>query len=1001
MKIIFTKKMLVLGILFFISSRIFGQVTLEGIVVDSLTQEPLIGASVFITGTTQGDATNLNGEYKIHNIPEGNYKLRVSYVGYDTKTIDIALKGNRTIELFVQMATGKIYGKTIEVTAQAQGQQAAIQQQLTSDKIVNIISEQRIQQLPDFNAAAAIGRLPGVSTLASSGEANKIVIRGLAPQFNQVTIGGMSMASTGSAQIGASSQMTTSGQINNDRSVDLSTMSPYMIKSIAVYKSLTPDMNANSLGGTVNMELREAPAELHTDLLWQSGYTAKSKTYGNYRGVASVSTRFFDDAFGVYVLGNIESYDRNADNMNADYFVTDSKAIGSNGYLPVRVRTVTLNRHTETRKRYGGNLILDYKLPSGSIKLINMLSRLNSDYQDYQTTKDYQSGDLGFSYRAGENDVDAMINSLSLTNDFGFMSIDLKAANTYSRNNLPYSPQYQFTQTQGVGTSTVNTTPEDLTYLVNYAGTASTYLTRMSLYSSDYKENGQAYKADFKIPFNLGSGLSGYFKAGGEYQYKTHKNAQTTPYADIIGTSSIANRLITGIRTHFPELLFDGSASKFPGTSFTSTDNDLTESFLDNRFGSTLWVINPNTLGNIINFVSSNNLYSADSSTAQNSGGWFNGLYQTLPNSYKYIEKYYSTFLMAELDFGNLMIVGGVRYEEVRSLFNAYNLKDGRSPRTQTADTVTVYPKNNFLLPMVQAKYNVVEWLDVRYSYTQTLARPDYHQLSPHFNMAFDRGTVWAGNPNLKPAHSYNHDIIFTIHNNEIGLLSIGGFYKTIKNFTYATQYTLHANGSPGLDSVGSFSVQGVSPKDPAQLYTYMNTPYDATVKGIEVDFQTRLWYLPAPFDGIVFGINYTHIKSEATYPWRDDRTIYRPRPLPAITYVLDSTRTGRLINQPNDILNSYIGYDYKGFSSRISFIFQGNSVSYVGNFEERDGFSKDYFRIDASVRQILPWYGIEVYLDMNNLNSESNQSAQKSISGFTNEQNYGLTMNLGIRYRL
>ena len=102
-------------------------------------------------------------------------------------------------------------------------------------------------------------------------------------------------------------------------------MSPYMIKTISVYKALTPDLNADAIGGVVNMELREAPPELHADLLWQSGYTAKSKTYSNYRAVGSASTRFFDEKLGVYVLGNIESYDRNADNMNAGYEITSDK----------------------------------------------------------------------------------------------------------------------------------------------------------------------------------------------------------------------------------------------------------------------------------------------------------------------------------------------------------------------------------------------------------------------------------------------------------------------------------------------------------------------------------------------------------------------------------------------------------------------------------------------------------------------------------------------------
>jgi len=67
----------------------------------------------------------------------------------------------------------------------------AINEQLSSNSIVNVVSEAKIQELPDFNAAEAIGRLPGVSTLRSSGEANKIVIRGLAPEFNLVSIDGI------------------------------------------------------------------------------------------------------------------------------------------------------------------------------------------------------------------------------------------------------------------------------------------------------------------------------------------------------------------------------------------------------------------------------------------------------------------------------------------------------------------------------------------------------------------------------------------------------------------------------------------------------------------------------------------------------------------------------------------------------------------------------------------------------------------------------------------
>jgi TonB-dependent receptor len=983
-----------------------GSAILQGIIYDKTTKDRMPGATIVIKGTTMGAISDLDGQYLIRNAPSGRQTIVISYIGYTQISIVLDIPKEGTIKHDFSLEITTIRGKEIVVTAQASGQASAIQQQLSSNKIVNVVSEAKIQELPDFNAAQAISRLPGVSTLQSSGEANKIVIRGLAPQYNEVAIGGMTLASTGNTSIGATSQGGTSGALSQDRSVDLSMVTPYMIKSIEVYKALTPDMNANAIGGYVNMELREAPSSLHGDILWQSGYTQKSGTYGNYRLVASGSDRFFDDNFGVYALVNAESYDRNADNMSASYNITNH-IIGSNGYEPVSVANISLNRHFETRKRYGGNLILDYKLPSGSIKMINMFSRLKSDYQDNTMTLDYVGRNLGFSYRAGDNTTDIAINSLDFTNDFGFMSVDLKAANTYSFNQLPNSPFFQFSQTGSIGSSApVNTTPENLTNLVNYIGKGgdkSTYLTSVSLFNAMYKENNQDYKGDFKIPYNIGSDLSGYFKLGGEYQYKDHRNSQNTPYANLNGTSTIQNQMINAIRARYPGLSYDSLAGKFAASNFTSTDSKIVATFLGNSFGKFLWGANSSTLTDMANYISNSPQFNANLSSAANSGGWFDGYYQTLPNTYKYIEKYSSAYLMSELEFYQLMLVGGVRYEDEKSLFEAFNLEDGRDTQHQTFYPVTIYPGNHYLLPMVQAKYGFADWIDVRYAYTQTLARPDYTQLSPHFNMSYDKSQVWAGNPSLLPAQAYNNDVILTFHNNDVGLLSIGGFYKTIQKFTYATQYKLHATStSEDIQTISSYSIAGISPKDGAILYTFINSPYKALVKGIEADFQTRLWYLPAPLDGIVCGVNYTHIWSSATYPWRDDKTVFLPPPARGTyTVVIDSSRSGRLINQPNDILNAYVGWDYKGFSVRLSFLFQGNSVSYIGAFAEQDGFTRNYFRTDASVKQQLPLEGFEVYFDVNNINNQMNSSAQSSIGGFTSEQNYGLTADLGIRYRL
>ena len=134
----------------------------------------------------------------------------------------------------------------LEVTAygQARGQVAAIHQQLNAKGISNVVSGEKLKELPDVNVAEAIGRLPGLMVERNRGEGQKIIIRGLAPKYNTISIGGHMAPSTSP----------------DDRSTDLNMISPEILGGVEVLKANTADMDADGLGGTVNLTLREAPA---------------------------------------------------------------------------------------------------------------------------------------------------------------------------------------------------------------------------------------------------------------------------------------------------------------------------------------------------------------------------------------------------------------------------------------------------------------------------------------------------------------------------------------------------------------------------------------------------------------------------------------------------------------------------------------------------------------------------------------------------------------------
>ena len=194
-----------------------GSGSIKGQVVDSETGEPLIGANVVILNTSLGIAADINGEYYLRYVPAGKRTVKVSSLGYATATkdIDIADGANITNQIF-RLTPQTITGEAVTVTAQARGQDLAINQQLASNTISNIVSADRIKELPDASAAESIGRLPGVSIDRYNGEATSVAIRGLAPKYNTVTVNGIALPATN----------------NNDRSVDLSLISSNVLDGI-------------------------------------------------------------------------------------------------------------------------------------------------------------------------------------------------------------------------------------------------------------------------------------------------------------------------------------------------------------------------------------------------------------------------------------------------------------------------------------------------------------------------------------------------------------------------------------------------------------------------------------------------------------------------------------------------------------------------------------------------------------------------------------------------
>jgi TonB-dependent receptor len=643
-----------------------------------------------------------------------------------------------------------------------------------------------------------------------------------------------------------------------------------------------------------------------------------------------------------------------------------------------------------------------------------LFARLNSDFTDHNQTISYDDGRMNWRLRQGENVTDQQMHSLKLNYDLNFLTANISANYTSSGNILDESPVLDFNQTQAVrivGRERDNKVPQDLLYLQSdFHGDSAVVLRSGNLFSSDYKETKYTYKADFEVPYSMGTAVSGFFKFGGQIYNQENTNDQETPY---LGFNGSVNSTDQGIQTNLMKTIRDeygitvNNRGELTGQYFINPDKELFDPFLNDKYGDIYFLSDPDKLVRILKYIIGKPEFDASNSdySIGREGGWYDGPYQQLTNDYKYNEDYYAGYAMTRVNWMDFMLIGGLRYEKVHSEYFAYNARDIRNAQQQVMYDTTSITENEFVLPMGQIKYSPFEWMDVRYAYTQTLARPDYSSISPKFTISNENpGNVFTGNPDLKPAKAFNHDLSFTFHANKLGLLTIGGFYKTIENFVYGASYRLDAADRANIDTLSRYQVirnggAVVSPYKEATIYRPLNNPYDATVKGLELDFQHNFWYLPAPFNNMVFGINYARIFSKTRYPFYDVevQVVGRDR----IAVLIDSSSSGRLIDQPNHVLNSYIGYDYKGFSSRLSFLFQDNSNRNNGGaYPENNSFTKEYFRIDFSARQKLPFYNSELFLDVTNLNDQNTSWIQRSTGGFQGIQNYGLTANLGIRIR-
>ncbi len=945
---------------------------ISGTVVDKTTGEPLPGANVMIAGTNIGAAATLSGEFTMLRVPVGFHTLRISYIGYQRKdNIHIEVIVGEVTRVTVEMEWIGVTLDEVTITAQARGQVDAINQQRASNTITNIVSSDRIQELPDVNAAESIGRLPGIAIQRSGGEANKISIRGLSPSFNTVTVNGVRVPSVDT----------------QDRSVDLSLISSTILDGIVVTKALTPDKDADAVGGTVDLRLRTAPEKLFTDFQFQGAYTALQQSYDNYRISGSGGQRFLNNRIGLILGFNYDTYNRSADQFSGSYELIPNPQ--RNNVLTPNVTHLNLRENSLQRSRRGGNATIDYRFANGQILSTTFYNFLRNEGYRRENQLSMSDSQHKYAFNQFQGDAAIFTTSLSLEQDLRWFAYDVGAFYTSSFNHHPEDYYWDFMEESAFDGADIDkirfAAPENIPPVFKN-DIDNTYFNYMNVQTRQTNESERSLIANFKVPFRFGLSIDGYVKTGYKYRKLTRDHD-----VEQIGRGIYyggAQELRNIIAQELNELGLEVGMFRFPMEIFQ--DNYSRSNFLNGDFplGYTL---RSDDLRRVTNVARPHFNYEGQAS---------------LGNDYDGFEEYNAAYIMTEINFGRyITFMPGVRWE---SEYTDYWAKfvigtedrplgaDGLPTTVGYRDTNTVR-QDDHILPMIHLQVKPAEWLNLRLAYTHTLSRPSFRQYAPITYVSRFRDWVNAPNSQLKTATSVNYDASLSIYQNKIGFFTISGFYKEMSDLIWWVSFPLLEDQTI-LPDLYLPAITGVP-----RINTHLNNTYLATVRGIEFDWQTSFWYLPSFLKGLVLNLNYTILESETQYPqFRREQVPIVPRPpRPPFNQdvLVDTSRVGRMPDQPSSIANITIGYDYKGFSTRISYLYQSDILRSLATNPENDRFTESYYRFDLSIRQKLP-YNIQIIANLNNINNRADRNYQSSIGEYpTFIEYYGLTMDLGIRY--
>lgn len=940
-----TQLLTIFSILF--SSTAIAQTgNIAGKITDESNNQTLVGAIITILENSKKTVTESDGSYKFKDVAIGKYTLQISYVGFDSKKIaDVEVTKGEVTTLNIVLSSSKNNLTAVVVTstsARKENLNSLLITRRNAAVVSDGISADLIRKSPDKNTGDILKRISGTAV-----QDNKyVVVRGMNDRYNEAMLNGIILPSS-----------------ESDRKTFAFDIFPAeVVDNITIYKSAEPDLPGSFAGGLVQVNTKDVPDRKFLSVKTSLGFNSKTinNDFFTYRGSKT-------------------------DWLGFDNKVRPLPDLIAN--IPTQNYNSIINNDPELKKTLDRSFVNDWSVYPRSSKPLNTAFQIAGGFNANLSKKNNYpklGGIFGVTYNSSFNYIQqqrAYINEPGTASDTSFkfkdsiyvqnilasalgnISFRINANNKIYINNILSINSFDQLIARGGYNNSIN-----ITDLHAY----SYYFVSNRIYNGQL--GGEHYFPKTKIKINWFGYYTDLKREEPDNRFLLYKRIDATSpyYADVAYGGTLAT-VSSGLRYFgsiadiskgtnaditIPFKLFSNNQSFKVGGAYFYNTRDVSVKYF-------------NTNAPEENFDQSLLLLPIDKIFDSSHFDPYSGFFYAQP-SFNYLG--YNGYVRnlafyAMLDnrlTKNLRIVWGVRLEKY------HNVLRGLDPEYNPT-TLTDLKKNDWL-PSGNLIYSILPKANLRFSYSRTVTRPVYRELSPTLFYDFVINATYSGNPSLRPTYIDNYEIRWEHFFNNSQYYSVSFFYKELKD---AIEPVV-TNSGPDSYSIG-----------------YANVPEKTKNRGIELEVRKDFGFISKAFENLVIYANTSIIKSK----------------LDTVGIFSSKKTTRPLFGQSPYIINASLQYTEPKTDIGISLLFNkaGARVWLLDQFYNKIIFEEPRPILDLKVsKSFLKKKGTVEFawgdilhknaIFFNDVNG--NAKYDKGTDAVTIERKFGYTMSLAVSYR-